>query len=141
MYSFRLVTECTVMYLKYIEISNKVVFFCYLYIIIMIFNLVVRFILILAFYNLFSILDLYSYIEDHLDGLYRGYRCMLCGKSAKDKGNLRKHVENIHFPGQFEYPCKICQKPFSTRNRLNHHVSKEHPAHKLLNALKGEQLI
>ncbi|XP_023339279.1 protein tramtrack, beta isoform isoform X6 [Eurytemora carolleeae] len=85
--------------------------------------------------------DLYSYIEDHLDGLYRGYRCMLCGKSAKDKGNLRKHVENIHFPGQFEYPCKICQKPFSTRNRLNHHVSKEHPAHKLLNALKGEQLI
>ena len=140
-YSFPPVMECTVMYLKSIEIWNKILFQGLSLDFALNIRLCRFLLLILACYNYCYFLDLYSYIEDHTDGLYRGYRCMLCGKAAKDKGNLRKHVENIHFPGQFEYPCKICQKPFSTRNRLNHHVSKEHPAHKLLSAIKGEELI
>jgi len=71
--------------------------------------------------------DLYRYIDNYEDEYLRGYQCKLCGRTAKDKGNLRKHVENIHFPGQYENPCKICDKSFTTRNKLNHHVSKCHP--------------
>ena len=52
--------------------------------------------------------------------------CILCGKSSTDRGNMRKHVENIHFPGTFTYPCNVCNKVFNTRNNLNHHKSKYH---------------
>ena len=54
------------------------------------------------------------------------HKCTICGKSGKDRGNLRKHVENIHFPGSFSYPCKHCKHEFSTRNTLNMHISKDH---------------
>ena len=53
------------------------------------------------------------------------HKCTMCGKSGKDRGNLRKHVENIHFPGTFNYHCKYSFENFSTRNSLNIHISKD----------------
>ena len=54
------------------------------------------------------------------------HRCTVCGKISKDRGNLRKHVENIHFPGSFTYSCKYCQETFTSRTHLNHHVTNVH---------------
>jgi len=67
---------------------------------------------------------LYQYIVKD-DFQSNWHKCTLCGKSGKDRGNLRKHVENIHFPGTFNYSCKYCSENFSTRNSLNIHISKD----------------
>jgi len=67
--------------------------------------------------------QLYEYIVK--DGPQM-HRCTVCGKVGKDRGNLRKHVENIHFPGSFTYSCKYCQETFTSRTHLNHHVTNLH---------------
>ena len=56
----------------------------------------------------------------------KGLKCTLCGKTGTDRSNLKKHVENIHFPGTLNYSCKYCSEIFITRNNLNHHISKHH---------------
>ena len=58
------------------------------------------------------------------------YSCTLCGKQTKDRSNMKKHIENIHFPGSFSYQCKYCDKVFTTRNNLNHHVNNLHKEYK-----------
>ena len=55
-----------------------------------------------------------------------GHQCTECGKEAVKKDNLRKHVENIHFPGSFTYNCKYCSQIYTTRNLLNQHMTKMH---------------
>jgi len=67
--------------------------------------------------------QLYEYIVK--DGPQM-HRCTVCGKVGRDRGNLRKHVENIHFPGSFTYSCKYCQETFTSRTHLNHHVTNLH---------------
>jgi len=67
--------------------------------------------------------QLYEYIVKDGPQLHR---CTVCGKVGKDRGNLRKHVENIHFPGSFTYTCKYCQQTFTSRTHLNHHVTSLH---------------
>ena len=80
--------------------------------------------------SLFIISDgsqsLYGYLrKETVDGIVY-HKCVLCGKSTRDRGNMRKHVENIHFPNSFQYPCKYCEETFGTRNQLNIHISKLH---------------
>jgi len=73
--------------------------------------------------------QLYDYIEKAPECGPRGHRCTLCGKTGNDRGNLRKHVENVHFPGTFSYTCKYCPPPaavFPTRTKLNNHMSAMH---------------
>ena len=71
-------------------------------------------------------LDLYNYLtREFVEGVVH-HKCILCGKLAKDRGNMRKHVENIHFPNSYTYPCKYCAEMFGTRNSLNMHISKVH---------------
>ncbi|XP_023339295.1 protein tramtrack, beta isoform isoform X21 [Eurytemora carolleeae] len=70
--------------------------------------------------------SLYGYLrKETVDGIVY-HKCVLCGKSTRDRGNMRKHVENIHFPNSFQYPCKYCDETFGTRNQLNIHISKLH---------------
>jgi len=52
------------------------------------------------------------------------FMCRRCGKTAKTKQNIRKHVE-IHLQGQ-SYPCAFCEKCYKTNNSLNFHISKAH---------------
>jgi len=52
------------------------------------------------------------------------FMCRRCGKTAKTKQNIRKHVE-IHLQGQ-SYPCNFCEKCYKTNNSLNFHISKAH---------------
>ena len=52
--------------------------------------------------------------------------CGVCGKEDKYKNNLRKHIESIHFPGQFVYTCQKCGKHFNGKNSLAVHMSNSH---------------
>lgn len=67
----------------------------------------------------------YDYVVRSESGI-KLFQCTVCGKESNDKSNLRKHVENIHFPGSFEYSCKHCSETCTTRNLLNIHISKMH---------------
>jgi len=68
----------------------------------------------------------YEYIVKDPENGPKMHKCTICGKQGSDRGNLRKHVENIHFPGTLSYQCKHCSEIFTTRNGLNHHYSKMH---------------
>jgi len=68
----------------------------------------------------------YDYIEKDPDSGPKAQKCKLCGKVGNDRGNLRKHVENIHFPGSFVYYCKFCGKSFNAKNNMYFHISKTH---------------
>merc|ERR1711874_761026 len=70
-------------------------------------------------------LFLYEYIVP-VDGHVGPFKCTVCGKLSSHKSNLRKHVENIHFPGYIAHSCKHCTEIFPTRNHLNHHISLNH---------------
>ena len=70
--------------------------------------------------------QLYDYIVSHLEAGQKAFKCTICGKVSAHKTNLRKHVENIHFPGLFSYTCKYCPETFPTKNLLNHHVTNSH---------------
>ena len=58
------------------------------------------------------------------------FSCTLCGKENDRRYNVKKHVENIHFPGSLSHSCKYCDQVFTTRNNLNYHTSKYHRANK-----------
>ena len=67
-----------------------------------------------------------SFMEEEImksDGVFT---CKKCGKTAKTKQNIRKHIE-IHLEGQ-SYPCYVCGKEFKTNNSLHFHISKSHRA-------------
>ena len=72
--------------------------------------------------------QLYDYIVSHLEAGQKAFKCTICGKVSAHKTNLRKHVENMHFPGLFTYTCKYCPETFPTKNLLNHHVTNSHRA-------------
>jgi len=55
-----------------------------------------------------------------------GWQCTICGKESAHKGNLGKHVENVHFPDSFSYNCKYCNQVFNTKNKLHVHVARTH---------------
>ena len=45
--------------------------------------------------------------------------CPMCSKTIIT--NLKRHMEDIHCPGEF--PCPHCSKVFSSKNKLASHVS------------------
>ena len=70
-----------------------------------------------------GVTDFGSYILDTPDGCFS---CTVCGKVATNRSNLKKHIENIHFPGFNTYTCRICYMQFDTKNKHNHHLSRVH---------------
>ena len=78
----------------------------------------------LKLYLIYSYLDdLYAYIARR-DGQYE---CTVCTKQFSRGFNARRHVEDKHFPGKYEYPCVMCGEVLPTRNKFDHHMSKSHP--------------
>jgi len=67
-----------------------------------------------------------EYIEKDPSSGPKAHKCTLCGKVSQDRSNIRKHVENIHFPNSFLYSCKFCGKTFNARNNMYVHVSTYH---------------
>ena len=52
------------------------------------------------------------------------WQCNICGKSAKDKSNLKRHV-GTHVEGE-AYPCISCGKTFRSKHSLQNHNSNFH---------------
>ena len=64
-------------------------------------------------------------VKQHLERVSAGvYRCKLCGKTAKQSGDLKKHIET-HIDG-LSYPCQLCGKTFRSKNSLGNHLSVFH---------------
>jgi len=51
-----------------------------------------------------------------------GTVCPLCEKEFPKNGPMRNHFIDIHQPGEF--PCKGCQKVFTSKNKMSSHYSR-----------------
>ena len=71
-------------------------------------------------------LNFLDYITKVEGGLPRSRQCKLCQNIFYNSSTAVKHVENIHFPGQFQYSCQFCSEVFDGRNKLHIHVSRFH---------------
>ena len=65
---------------------------------------------------------IHQHVEKTNDGLYQ---CNLCGKSAKQKIQIKYHIEAKHLEG-IQIPCPICGKIFRSNNGLFIHKSRSH---------------
>lgn len=69
--------------------------------------------------------ELYRYIDrlvPAVDGESGGFQCTLCRRVFNVRRDARNHVESIHFPTSFVYPCTVCGKNFPAKNSLNVHM-------------------
>jgi len=70
--------------------------------------------------------ELDSTVNSMMHKNYQGlWSCNTCGKSDKDKRNLRNHIEAKHIEG-VSHPCSQCGKQFRSRNSLANHLSLYH---------------
>ena len=71
--------------------------------------------------------DLDGYSSRLTEGENKGmFQCHLCGKISRWRQVAAMHVENIHFPGSFEYQCDQCDQKFSTKNKWAQHRTLVH---------------
>ena len=71
--------------------------------------------------------DLDGYSSRISEGENKGmFKCHLCGKISRWRQVAAMHVENIHFPGSFEYQCDQCDQKFSTKNKWAQHRTLVH---------------
>jgi DNA-directed RNA polymerase subunit RPC12/RpoP len=75
--------------------------------------------------------DIGAYTRKEKDHQSGQFVCKTCGKSNKQKGVVKSHVEAIHFAGHFVYSCGICGKTFNGKNSLSTHMSVMHRGHNL----------
>ena len=77
--------------------------------------------------------DLYRYSSKITEGKDIGkYQCNLCGKISRFRNDSFQHVENLHFPGTFEYECDAdqCDKKFDTKTKWRKHRTAVHSSKK-----------
>ena len=69
--------------------------------------------------------DLDQYMV-HVSGNARKgeFKCKLCGKISPSRAGSFGHIENKHFPGNYEYTCDRCNKKFDTKAKLKKHREK-----------------
>lgn len=55
------------------------------------------------------------------------YICSLCMNfTHKGRRQLRNHIESVHFPGVFKYPCNKCSRILDSKKALENHVYRNH---------------
>merc|ERR1719319_988809 len=68
------------------------------------------------------------YVFRHKREKHRGTEfhvpCRECGKMFTSKRNLKTHRDSLHLG--ITFPCTLCKKVFTRRNRMNHHVKRAH---------------
>merc|ERR1719153_1599109 len=69
-----------------------------------------------------SNVNLQDYITKVSNEYVTTFSCTLCGKQSKQKGNLMKHIESVHFPNC----ASIVTKYLIQKIILNVHISKFH---------------
>ena len=79
--------------------------------------------------------DLLQFVKESFDGGKR-FACSLCNKFAHNgKANVRNHVESVHFPNTFQYPCDQCDNFFPSKNNVQLHRSRMHKGSHTKNVL------
>ena len=74
-----------------------------------------------------SFLDFNKYISKVGEGVDVGkFTCNICGQIGAQKPNMRRHVENTHFPGQLEYSCADCDGKFDSMQQYHSHRTRKH---------------
>ena len=70
--------------------------------------------------------DLFQFVVETFDGGKR-FHCGLCNKFAHSgKTHVRNHVESVHYPNSFLYPCDQCEKSFPSKQNFQLHRSRVH---------------
>jgi len=70
--------------------------------------------------------DLFQFVVEKFDGGKR-FHCGLCNKFAHSgKTHVRNHVESVHYPNSFLYPCDQCDKSFPSKQNFQLHRSRVH---------------
>merc|ERR1712096_54239 len=69
-------------------------------------------------------LDLDLQIEQMIEKNGGLWQCKVCGKTTKQKGDIKNHAET-HIEG-LSHTCHICNKTCSTRNSLKVHIIDNH---------------
>jgi len=55
------------------------------------------------------------------------YFCQICEKfTFRSRYNVRNHVEAVHFPNVFTYPCQMCEQSVGSKNALSIHMTRMH---------------
>ena len=74
------------------------------------------------------VLDTNSELDNQIEGMIEKYenlwKCKVCEKTSKQKGNIKNHVE-MHIEGM-SHACKICGKTFPNRLGVQVHISNIH---------------
>ena len=71
--------------------------------------------------------DLHGYSRKITEGENIGkFQCKLCGKISTTRKDSFEHVENIHFPGSYEYQCDQCDRKFDTKGKWRKHRTRVH---------------
>ena len=52
------------------------------------------------------------------------YECEICLKVFNSKGNLNRHIEDVH--GNRGYNCEFCDKSYQRKEKLLMHTTKHH---------------
>ena len=72
-------------------------------------------------------------IDEMTEKLYKSqgtsqnrYKCKSCGKEAKARNDLAKHIE-LHL--NISYPCIYCENALKTSYGLKQHLHSSHPAY------------
>jgi len=70
--------------------------------------------------------DLFQFVvESFAEG--KRFHCGLCNKFAHSgKTHVRNHVESVHYPNSFLYPCDQCEKSFPSKQNYQLHRSRVH---------------
>ena len=55
-----------------------------------------------------------------------GFACLICGRSIKERKNMRAHMRNQHMTPQ-KYSCPTCNQIFEKYMAFYVHVRKHHP--------------
>ena len=70
---------------------------------------------------------LHGYSSKLTEGENTGkYQCNLCGQISVKKNLAWRHVENIHFPGSYQYDCDQCDEKFDTKTKWRNHRTRKH---------------
>ena len=59
------------------------------------------------------------------EGAQRGsYKCNECGKVSISKKDSLRHIEAVHYPGTYQYPCDHCDDVLDSKSKFWTHMRK-----------------
>ena len=73
-------------------------------------------------------------LESKLQRCDGGFICTICTKQlSTHRGNLKKHMRDIHLSSDGDYQCPPCEKNFKNQKGIYDHVKKLHKDWKIIN--------